>query len=279
MAIMSDVTSREDELREFLRSRRARLAPADVGLAGARNGRRVVGLRREELAMLAGVSPDYYARLEQGRAKNVSGQVLAAVADALRLDALERDHLIALVKPVTTGADERGLRVRPALRQMVAALDPVPAVLHGPRLEVLAVNRAAARLIDDFEAMPASDRNMVRWMFLEPKARRVYPDWSEVAAQMVAILRVTTGRDVADRGLAELVDELSTRSAEFARCWADQRLFQHTHGPKRFRHDSVGDMTLNYETIQLAADPRLALIVYTADAGSPSEARLRELAG
>ena len=271
------MTTRQDELSEFLKSRRARLAPADVGLAAARNGRRVTGLRREELAMLAGVSPDYYARLEQGRAANVSDQVLDAVAAALRLDDLERRHLTDLVKPRANASAEDSLRLRPELRAMVDALDPTPAVLHGPRLEVLVINGAAAALIDDFGAMPEAERNMVRWMFLDPKARRIYPDWPEIAAQMVAILRMAGGRNMADARLAELVTELSEASEEFACAWADRNLFQHTHGPKRFHHNAIGTITLNYETLRLPADPGLSLILYTAAAGSPEEAKLREL--
>jgi transcriptional regulator with XRE-family HTH domain len=271
------MTTRQDELSQFLKSRRARLAPADVGLTAVRNGRRVSGLRREELAMLAGVSPDYYARLEQGRAVNVSEQVLEAVAVALRLDDLERRHLAALVKPHADAGINASLRVRPGLRAMVGALYPTPAVLHGPRLEVLAINRAAAVLIHDFDAMPESERNMVRWTFLDPNARLLYPDWPEIAAQMVAILRVTAGRDTTDPRLAEVVAELSEASPEFARSWADRNLFQHTYGPKRFHHEGIGTITVNYETMHLPADPGLSLILYTADPGSPSEAKLREL--
>lgn len=274
---MKRVATRQDELKEFLRSRRARLAPTDVGLTASSGGRRVAGLRREELAMLAGVSPDYYARLEQGRATNVSDQVLHAVAEALRLNALERDHLAALVKPVRTVTADSHLRVRPALRSMISALHPTPAVLHGPRLEIVAINRAAAALIHDFEAVPSAERNMARWMFLDPKAREVYPDWPDIAAQMVAILRVAGGRDAEDARLAELVGELSTQSSEFATFWAAQKLFEHTHGPKRFHHGPVGTMTLNYETMHLPADAGLSLILYTADPGSPSEAKLHAL--
>lgn len=226
--------------------------------------------------MLAGVSPDYYARLEQGRATNVSEQVLDAVAAVLRLDALERRHLAALVKPMKS-ATEAPLRVRPALRSLIAALDPAPAVLHGPRLEVLVVNRAARLLIHDFDALPPADRNMVRWMFTDPQARRVYPDWPDIAAQLVAILRLNGGRNGADAQLAELVTDLSMRSAAFAKLWADQKLFQHTHGPKRFHHDAVGTFTVNYESMHLPDDPGLSLILYSADAGSPAEAKLREL--
>jgi transcriptional regulator with XRE-family HTH domain len=274
---MTGMTTRQAELSEFLKSRRARLAPADVGLPIARNGRRVAGLRREELAILAGVSADYYARLEQGRATNVSDQVLDAVAGALRLDELERRHLADLVKPPGNAVADGPPRVRAALRAMVDSLDPTPAVLHGPRLEVLAINRAATLLIHDFDAMPQRERNMVRWAFLDPKARRVYPDWPEIAAQMVSILRVAGGRDTADDRLAELVDELSGASPEFATFWADRNLFQHTHGPKRFHHDAIGTITVNYETMHLPTDPGLSLILYAADAGSPSEAKLREL--
>lgn len=272
---MAGMPCRQEELGEFLRSRRARLSPADVGLPTSANGRRVAGLRREELAMLAGVSPDYYARLEQGRAVNVSDQVLDAVAAALRLDRLERDHLAALVKPPST--NDGPLRVRPALRTMIAALDPTPAVLHGPRLEVLGHNRAAAALIHDFDAMPPAERNMARWMFCDPKARRVYPDWPAIAEQMVAILRVAGGRDADDARLAALVADLSGRSAEFTKYWAAQRLSEHTHGPKKFHHDTVGAMTLHYETLLLPADPGLKLILYSADRGSPSADRLRQL--
>ena len=273
---MTGMVTREDELSEFLKSRRARLTPADVGLTVQRNGRRVAGLRREELALVAGVSADYYARLEQGRAANVSDQVLDAVAGALRLNELERRHLADLVKPPKKTADEQP-RVRPALRAMIAALDPTPAVLHGPHLEVLALNRAASALIDDFGAMPEPERNMVRWMFVNPKAREVYPDWPDIAAQLVAILRLAGGRDTADGRLSALVHELSGLSADFARFWADRSLFQHTHGPKRFHHDAVGTFTVNYETMHLPTDPGLSLILYTADSGSPSEAKLRAL--
>jgi transcriptional regulator with XRE-family HTH domain len=257
-----------DELREFLRSRRARLTPPDVGLPWA-GSRRVAGLRREEIAHLAGVSPDYYTRLEQGRARNVSEQVLNSVATALRLDDLERRHLFSLVKPATPPSAV--LRARPAVRMMLDALDPVPAVLHGPRLEVVAINRMGRILIDDFDAMPPAERNMVRWMFLNPKAREVYPDWAEIAAQMVAILRRAPGS-------APLVAMLSERAPEFAGFWADHQVFQHTHGTKRFHHDAVGEMVINYESLVPPSDPDLSLIVYTAATGSPSEEKLRLLA-
>ncbi|MFD9741700.1 helix-turn-helix transcriptional regulator [Umezawaea sp. NPDC059074] len=265
------------ELREFLRSRRARLTPDDVGLPWRAGSRRVAGLRREELALLAGVSVDYYNRLEQGRARNVSDQVLSAVADALRLDELERAHLFELVKPSGGRVGVRSVRARPAVRMMIEALDPTPAVVHGPRLEVVAINRMGTVLIDDFPAMPVGERNMARWMFLNPKARVVYPDWAVIAEQMVAILRVAGGRDSADPVLGALVAELSAASEEFARYWADYRVFRHTHGSKRFYHEAVGVMAINYETLVPPTDPGMSLILYTADTGSPSEEKLKIL--
>jgi transcriptional regulator with XRE-family HTH domain len=266
-----------DELREFLRSRRARLTPADVDLPVREGCRRVHGLRREELALLAGVSVDYYARLEQGRARNVSEQVLDAVADALRLDTLERRHLYDLVR---AAPQRRSAPSRPrlALRTTIDALDPVPAFVTGRYLDIVAINRMAAILIDDFDAMPPGERNIVRWMFLSPRARQVYPDWDEIASQMVAALRVAAGQDSNAPALSRMVDDLSARSPEFVRHWADYRVFQHTYGTKRYHHEAVGIVTVNYETLLLPADPGLSLIIYSADPGSPSEEKLRILA-
>ena len=238
----------------------------------------MAGLRREEIALLAGVSADYYARLEQGRAANVSDQVVGAVAEALRLDDLERRHLAVLLKPARDASTDQQPGIRPALRSMIAALDPVPAILNSPRLDVLAINRAGSRLIDDFAAMAPPERNIVRWMFLNPKARSVYLDWADIATQLVASLRVAGGRDPDDHRLAALVDELSTRSTEFASFWAEHRIFQHTYGPKRFHHEAVGTMTLNYETMYLPADAGLSLVLYTADPGSPSAEKLARMA-
>jgi transcriptional regulator with XRE-family HTH domain len=270
------------ELREFLRSRRARLSPADVNLPVRDGRRRVRGLRREELALLAGVSVDYYTRLEQGRAANVSAQVLAAVADALDLDPLERRHLFDLVKAVARRTKDAGAAPRPrariALRMMLDALDPVPAVLHGPCMEVVAINRMAGVLLDDFDAMPAADRNMVRWVFLNPRARQVYPDWAEIAENLVAILRVTAGKGMQGPYLTELVEDLSARSPEFAAYWASYNVYQHTHGTKRIHHPQVGILTLNYESLIPPTDPDLWLIIYSPPTGSPSEDKLRSLA-
>lgn len=264
------------ELSDFLRSRRTRLTPADVGLPWNNDSRRVQGLRREEVAVLAGVSADYYTRLEQGRARNVSEQVLAAVADALRLDELERKHLYDLARPRTVTAG-KAPKARVAVQMMLAALDPVPAIIHGPRLEVVAINRMGSVLIDDFDAMPVAERNMARWMFLNPKARRVYPGWEDVAPQMVAILRAAISPGAPDPALTRLVDGLRSESPEFARFWTEYRIFQHTHGTKRFHHDAVGEMEINYESLVPPGDPDLSLIIYTAATGSPSDEKLKLL--
>jgi len=269
-------------LREFLRSRRARLDPDAVGLPHSPIPRRGRGLRREEVAALAGVSVDYYARLEQGRIGNVSDQVLAAIEAALRLDPLECEHLRSLVgtsqpKPQRRTSSPGKPRVRISMRTFIDAIDPVPAMLQGPRMEVLAWNRAAAILLTDFAAMPAAERNIVRWLFLDPTTRTRYPDWEQIAAPTVAALRAYHDPRVHDDALERLVGELSVASEEFASFWADYRLFKHTNGTKRIHHPTVGVMTLNYETLDVPDSGGQFLSTYTADVGSPSEEKLRIL--
>lgn len=268
-------------LREFLTSRRAQLDPQTVGLPPSPVPRRGRGLRREEVAALAGVSVDYYARLEQGRIGNVSDQVLTAIENALQLDALEREHLRKLVTPGAT-APRRGRpvaapKVRLGLRTLIDAMDPIPALLQGPRMEALAWNRAAAILLADFGAMRPEDRNIARWLFLDPTTRERYPDWEQIARPTVAALRAAHNPRVPDEALEKLVGELSVASEEFARYWTDYRLFKHTHGTKRIFHSTVGTMTLNYETLDIADSGGQFLSTYTADVGSPSEEKLQIL--
>lgn len=264
-------------LGDFLRSRRARLAPGAVGLPPSPIPRRGQGLRREEVAALAGVSVDYYARLEQGRIGNVSDQVLTAIEDALRLDPLEREHLRGLVGTAPAKPRRRAAakaRVRPGLRAFIDAIDPVPAMLQGPRMEILAWNHAATVLLADFAAMKPEDRNVARWLFLDPTNRTRYPDWEQIAAPTVAALRANRDPRQPDEELERLVGELSVASDEFARFWADYRLFEHTHGSKRIFHPTVGVMTLNYETLDIADSGGQFLSTYTADVGSPSAEKL-----
>ncbi|MFB2597575.1 hypothetical protein ACEXQE_07275 [Herbiconiux sp. P17] len=207
--------------------------------------------------------------------------MLGAIEDALRLDHLERLHFRSLLNPdslYTRRTPPATMKARPALLSMIAALDPVPAVIHGPHLEVLGINRAGKALLDDFDAMPLDKRNMARWMFLNPRARVVYLNWEVIAPQMVAILRNATVEGVRNDYLTTLVGDLSVATPEFARSWADYRLFEHTHGVKRFYNEAVGEMTINYETLPLPGDAGQTVIVYSADTGSPSEEKLRLLA-
>ncbi|CAM01156.1 transcriptional regulator with XRE-family HTH domain [Saccharopolyspora erythraea NRRL 2338] len=264
------------ELSQFLRTRRARLSPADVGLP--RYGRRrVPGLRREELAQLAGVSVAYYTRLEQGHAQNVSGEVLGAICDALRLDQAERDHLRNLVRPVRKRRRSAQQRVRPALQQLIDAMESTPAIVLGRRLDILGWNRLACALLGDFPAMEPGRRNLARQVFLEPAAREFYVDWTAKATEIVALLRLDAGRHPDDEALCALVEELSGRSEVFSRLWADRDVRDLGYGRKQLRHPVVGPLTLAYETMHLP-DPDQKVIAYHAEPGSPSSESLNLLA-
>lgn len=279
MAHTALMAPRED-LREFLRSRRARLAPADVGLTAASGPRRVPGLRREELAQLAGVSVDYYTRLEQGRDIGVSEDVLRAVADALRLDADERAHLFDLARPSRTRrrpVTPPTQRVRPGVLLLLDAL-PNPAFVIGRRLDILATNRMARALLTDFDLRPRRDRNHARWFFLDPEARERYLDWEDVARDNIAALRMEAGRHPDDPELAALVGELSLKSADFAAGWAEHEVLRRSHGTKRYHHPVVGELTVAYEALPVPDALEQTLFVYTPEPGTPSETALNLLA-
>ncbi|MFJ2399036.1 helix-turn-helix transcriptional regulator [Streptomyces sp. NPDC087843] len=271
------------ELGDFLRSRRARLRPEDAGTAFSGGARRVPGLRREEVAHLAGVSTDYYARLEQGRHPHVSESVLEAVARALRLDDTERGYLLELARPRTPGRHRsipaRAPRVRQPIRQMLDVLNDVsPAVVLNHRSDVLAVNHLARQLITDFDALPHRDRNLARFVLLHPAARDLYQDWDRVAETFAASLRLNSGRHPDDRLLNELVGELSIKVPEFSTWWAGHRVDQCAHGTQRLLHPVVGELTLSYETLTLPADPDQSVVLYTTEPGSASTETLRLLA-
>jgi transcriptional regulator with XRE-family HTH domain len=271
------------ELKEFLRTRRARLSVDDVEVGGTGGVRRVPGLRREEVARLAGVSVDYYSRLEQGRHLNVSDEVLDAVARALRLDETERTYLFQVARANPRRARRRAparvQRVRPGVRRLLETLDDVtPAFVFGRRMDVLASNRLARALMTDFEALPPRDRNMLRYTFLDESTRDLYVDWEEVARENVAVLRLDAGRHPDDPLLAELVGELAVKSQEFRRWWADHNVRERSHGTKRYHHPLVGELTLDYECVALPGDPDQILCVYTSEPGSASETALRLLA-
>ncbi|MGO4419611.1 helix-turn-helix domain-containing protein, partial [Streptomyces sp. MCAF7] len=262
----------------FLRARRGRVAPEHVGLAGG-GRRRVRGLRREELAQLAGISVDYYVRLEQGRATQPSPEVLDALAKALGLDAAERKHLATLTG--TRGGPPPEARVSPLLRQILDAMAPVPAYVTNHRLDVLAWNDLGGELIGGLADPGGRDHNQARYFFLDPASRTVFPEWEDRAAESVGQLRVSAGRYPDDAELSTLITELSTHSADFRRVWATGEVVMCGAGRKRLRHPEAGLLTLDYETLHVPATPGetgLVMHVFGADEGSPEAAALARLA-
>ncbi|MFF3604272.1 helix-turn-helix transcriptional regulator [Streptomyces sp. NPDC002463] len=274
------------EVREFLTSRRSRITPEQAGLpSGPR--RRVPGLRRSEVAALADVSVEYYAKLERGNLAGVSPAVLEAVARALRLDDAERAHLLNLAH----AADGSDALTRPrrrrtkdqwkphrSLQWTLDAITAGPAFVRNGRMDLLAANRLARAFYADVYADPHNQANLARFQFLDPASRRFYPDWDVAADISVAILRTEAGRNPHDKDLHDLVGELSTRSDAFRTRWGAHDVRHHGTGTKRFHHKAVGDLTLAYEGLEMAAEPGLTLTVYTAEPGSPSEESLRLLA-
>ena len=273
------------ELGNFLRTRRARLQPEDVGLVSYGARRRVPGLRREELAQLSGVSVAYYTRLEQGQSHHASEGVLDALARALRLTADERAHLRALARPATAPRRPavRHDKVRPGVRQLLAAVADVPALALGPRFEILAWNRLGHALIAghlDFDSpgRPQDRPNAQRLLFLDPHTRELYPDREEEIRRAVSSLRVAAGQRPDDQQLAELIGELSMKSTEFSSLWSRHVVHNCTFGTKRFHHPLVGDLELDFEMMQTPDGSGQGVLMYTAAPGSPSEAALRLLA-
>ncbi len=273
------------EVREFLTSRRSRISPERAGLpAGPR--RRVPGLRRSEVAALADVSVEYYAKLERGHLAGVSPAVLEAVARALQLDDAEREHLLNLAR-AADGSDALARPRRRATRQWTPhrslqwTLDAVtggPAFVRNGRMDVLAANPLARAFYADVYADPHNQANLARFNFLDPASRRFYPDWDLAADVAVAILRTEAGRNPHDKELHDLVGELSTRSDAFRTRWGAHNVRHHGTGTKRFHHAAVGALTLAYEGLEMATEPGLTLTVYTAEPGSPSDEGLRLLA-
>ncbi|MEU3983993.1 helix-turn-helix transcriptional regulator [Streptomyces sp. NPDC026672] len=268
-------------LGEFLRSRRARLTPEEAGFKPHGGPRRVPGLRREEVAHLAGVSADYYGRLEQGRDLNVSEAVLGAVASALRLNTTERTHLFELASRAPTiddappPAGQQPLRA--GLMTLVHTLDHVPVVVVGRRLDVLACNALARTVLTDFERIPPSERNFARFLFLDPLARERIVEWREMAADTVAALRRHSGRHRGDPLLGQLVAELSARDADFRHWWSHHDVLDPGHLVKRIRHPAVGELTFQCESVTFPDDPDVYMNIYAAEAGSRTEKALRSL--
>jgi transcriptional regulator with XRE-family HTH domain len=275
------VVDNRNEIRQFLTSRRARITPGQAGLPAYGANRRVPGLRREEVALLAGVSVDYYTRLERGNLSGVSEAVLDALAQALQLDEAERGHLFDLARSANrTARPRRGAvkqGVRPSVQRIMDALD-APADVRNGRGDILAANRLGYALYSEMYIDPVRPANVARFLFLSPRAREFFPDWEGVANDLVASLRTVAGRNPHDRALQDLVGELSTRSQEFRTRWAAHNVRQHQTGRKRLHHPVVGDLELTYEVLALPADPGLSLVVYGAEPGSASQDGLKLLA-
>ncbi|GIU55768.1 helix-turn-helix transcriptional regulator [Arthrobacter sp. NicSoilC12] len=283
---------RKGEIRDFLISRRAKITPDQAGLPNYGELRRVPGLRREEVAQLAGVSTDYYTRLERGSIRGVSDSVLDAVASALQLDEAERTHLMDLARTANTPSSRRPARrppqqrVRPGVMRLLDGMTGVVALVQNGRSDVLAANSLGRALYGPvFEstaaagpAAPGQLPNQARYLFLDPGAGDFYPDWSAIAATTVAMLRSEAGRNPHDRALNELVGELTTRSGHFAALWAGHDVRIHTTGTKRFHHPVAGDVSLQFETLDLPGDEGQTLYAFTAEPGSASENALAFLA-
>ena len=270
------------DIREFLTTRRARLKPEDVELPTYGGRRRVAGLRREEVALLAGVSVEYYTRLERGNAKGASEDVLDGVARALRLDDAERAHLFDLVRASSTATSVRRRRpshenVRPTVQRVVESIN-APAYVRNGRLDILAANQLGRALYAPvFDDAGSQLPNMARFIFLNARASEFFADWQNAASDAVAILRAEAGRDPYDRRLSDLIGELSTRSEEFRVRWAAHNVKFHRAGVKELIHPIVGPLTLSYEAFELAGDGQ-RLNVYTAEAHSASQDALDLLA-
>ncbi|MEV0849669.1 helix-turn-helix transcriptional regulator [Streptomyces sp. NPDC049954] len=267
------------ELSEFLRGRRARLKPQDVGLPDLGRHRRVPGLRREELAQLAGVSVAYYTRLEQGNGRNVSAEVLDAIARALRLSNAEREHLRHLTRSGSHAKKKGRLRpqlLRPAVGTLLESMELVPAYVMGRRTDILGWNRLAGAVFG-FGALPEERRNYARLVFLEPSARTLYADWEAKAAETVSALRVYAGQCVGDPELSVLVGDLSVRSEDFRQLWAAHEVRDLGFGEKALNHPLVGPLTLSWERLRLPDDPEQSLMVFHAEPGSASAQALRLL--
>lgn len=271
------------EVREFLTSRRAKITPERAGVALFGGRRRVPGLRREEVALLAGVSVDYYVRLEKGNLAGVSGQVLDAVARALQLDEAEAAHLHDLARAANAAPGRASRRrapahVRPSVARLLDSMVSAPAFIRNGRLDVLAINRLGRALYSPVVENRNLPVNLARFTFLDARARDFYPDWKDNANNTVALLRTEAGRDPYDRALSDLVGELATRSDEFRVRWAAHDVQLHRTGRKYFSHPVVGTLDLAFDSMELPGDPGLTLIACSADPGTPSEDGLRLLA-
>lgn len=271
-----------DEAKAFLSSRRAKITPEQAGLTSYNRNRRVPGLRRSEVADLAGVSVEYYSQLERGNLGGVSDSVLDALARALHLDEAEQQHLAALARAAGPGARNRRKppvqRIRPSIARVLELMTEIPAFVGNGRGDVLAANALAQALYAPMFDETTRPANHARFAFLNPRARDFWRDWDRIAGFTVAMLRAEAGRDPYDRALTDLVGELGTRSEEFRTRWAAHDVRLHSTGIKQFRHPVVGELDLAFDTMQLSADPGLSMTLLSAPAGSAADDALRLLA-
>lgn len=271
------------DIRDFLTSRRARVTPAQAGLPSYGGTRRVAGLRREEVAVLAGISVEYYTQLERGHAAGVSDSVFEAVARALRLDAAERAHLRGLVQAAGAPATPRRRTprppLRPAVQRILDAMADTPAFVLDGTLDILGSNAIGRALYAPLYGGGGERPNHARFVFLDPASRSFWIDWPGAADVTVALLRAQSGRDPSDRALSDLVGELATLSDEFRTRWASHDVRLHDSGTKHVHHPVAGDLALPWESLPVAADAGLSLLVYTPEPGSPTRAALDELGG
>jgi transcriptional regulator with XRE-family HTH domain len=270
------------EVRDFLTTRRARLTPEDAGLPAFGALRRVKGLRREEVATLAGVSVDYYNRMERGNLSGVSESVLDALANALQLDQAERIHLSDLARTANATGRQRRVpprpRVRPTIQRLIDAMADVPAYVRNAHFDILAANGLARALLADLLGPGATTPNLARSLFLDERSRDFYADWETVARDCVEALRIEAGRNAFDRGLTDLVGELSTRSEPFRQWWATHNVRLHSSATKLMHHGLVGEVEVTGEALAVIADEGLTMITYTVEPASKSEEALRVLA-
>lgn len=271
------------EIREFLTTRRARITPEQAGLPAYGGNRRVKGLRREEVALLAGVSVDYYVRMERGSLAGASDSVLDALASALRLDEAEREHLCALARESAPHSPRRRAKtsttVRPVLQQVLDAITEAPAWVRNGRHDILAMNQLARALYAPVLAEPRRPANTARFIYLEPDAARAFfVDYDQVARDAAAILRLEAGRNPRDDDLVTLIGELSTRSELFRQRWASQDVRFHRSGRKRLHHPVVGRLDLDFEAMGLPSEPGLQFNIYSAAADTPAADALKLLA-
>ncbi|HEU5420271.1 MAG TPA: helix-turn-helix transcriptional regulator [Streptosporangiaceae bacterium] len=271
------------DIRQFLITRRDRLTPGQAGLPDYGGRRRVSGLRREEVALLAGISIEYYTRLERGNARGVSDEVIERLARALQLDEVERGHLFDLVRAAST-APGRGRQhvaptgVRRSVQQALDAMTSAAAFVRNARLDVLSANQLGSALYCQLFDNPGLSANLARFVFLDPRATKFYRDWDRIAHDAAGSLRSQAGRNPRDQALAELIDDLSARSGQFRTRWAAHNVSYYRTGTQPFHHPVAGDLDLDFDALEVAADPGLTIVAYTAPPGSASRSALRQLA-